>query len=72
MTKFCKDCKWFRPPESPDRIEKFSRCLNPAGTGGQIVSLVTGNNESPEPVSYCDIERIEGKCGLEGKLWEAK
>lgn len=62
--KLCKDCKHIRPSKrEPDGVfGEWSKCAYPP-----LLSLVTG-----EPREFCDITRLIGRCGKEGKYWEQK
>jgi hypothetical protein len=65
--KLCKDCKYYKKDWSSHIIgsgDTFDLCLHPLVTG----NVVTGKNNG----RYCDSERKFHKCGMDGKLWEAR
>ena len=67
MIKLCKDCKWYKKDwitHLMERSDRFDKCLSPALNE----NLVTGKSNG----YYCDTTRRFHKCGMEGKLWEAR
>ena len=65
--RLCKDCKHYRKDWSARFTgfgDTFDLCLHPLVTG----NVVTGKNNG----RYCDSERKFHKCGMDGKLWEAR
>ncbi len=72
--RYCEDCKWCRPAIECGKESQwhFAKCTNPYVSPR---SLVAKGNSGP----YCDGERAksagfwgDGKCGRQGRLWEAK
>lgn len=68
MTKFCKDCKWYKNNDNWGMgYDHHDQCLCPEIQPGP--NLVTGRI----PRAFCRMERLSnGKCGVEGKFWEPK
>lgn len=63
--KFCKDCKHFvdkTPAKQAPRIPyDYYFC-----------DLESGRNVVDGRMNYAHLERITGKCGQEGLLWESR
>ena len=59
--KLCKDCRHYA--EATQR--GFDRCGHPAVAQPDYV-------RGDIPTQYCEIVRLSGICGRDGKLWQAK
>ena len=66
--KLCKDCKWYKKDWVSHILgdgDKLDMCLNPLLNE----NLITGKSKG----RFCDMMRLPyGKCGKEGKYWEAR
>lgn len=72
MTKFCKDCKWAKRTWSDLGGYEYAMCVHPETQKNPRTDtkyLVTGHRDG---FLHCSNQRNFGKCGREGKLWEAK
>lgn len=65
--RLCKDCKWYRKDwlyHLTGAGDTYDKCFNPIVCG----NFVSGGSKG----QYCYTTRKFHKCGMEGKLWEAR
>jgi hypothetical protein len=70
--KLCKDCKHINRGFLGLNSLEFSKCKKSRMTEEEIDFLETGKVTKKIKYEYCDLYRKYGKCGPEGKHWEAK
>jgi len=69
MTKYCVNCKHFRP-KLDDEHHEFARCS--VSTRNNPTSLVTGQPKDFYLLPYCEVMRLTGddKCGPDALFYE--
>ena len=69
MTRFCKDCRWFRPSQFDPT------CGHPSSLWRPGLDLVTGETRPPVPLPcrevrlWDDLSHPDG-CNRQGRHWE--
>ena len=67
--KLCKDCKWYKKSwfeHLTGSGDQYDTCLNPVLSQNLVTGKVKGGR-------FCEnMRRPYGKCGPEGRYWEAK
>lgn len=72
----CRDCrhmmpekKWLEQPlNDPENAIRFSRCERTIHS----IRYVGWNGEAWDQAIHCGNERLDGKCGKQGKFWAPK
>jgi hypothetical protein len=74
VTKFCKDCKYFRCGWLTRLVDPtMAKCAHPDTSVEDRAYLVVNGRHTPRTRTYCDMARASyGSCGPDGKFWEAK
>ena len=72
-TKFCKDCKYYRPEFNPKWWDFRNDYRGALCTVKPFVHVDLETGETSSTGAFPSIRRMTfGECGPEGKLWEGK